>query len=103
GRLEDRLAAGAKITVVPMPTLSQGARDDALFQARTGDEFAARYATEALDRNEVVAESEAKELDSGLVQLYRKARTDMEEGGANTLYLAVGLLKWKQSPDESRS
>ncbi len=102
GRLEDRISDGAKITVVPMPTLSQSTRDEAFFQSRTGEEFAARYAAEALDRDEVVADASDKDLDSGLVQLYRKARTDLQEGGANTLYLAIGVLKWKQSPDETR-
>ncbi|HYD47238.1 MAG TPA: DUF4011 domain-containing protein [Terriglobales bacterium] len=103
GKLEDLLAGGQSITVVPMPSLTQGVRDAQLYQARTGDELARRYAAEALARNEVVAESEAKDLDAGLVQLFRKSRTDLQEGGANTLYLAFGVLRWKQSADESRS
>lgn len=34
------------------------------------------------------------ELVGALKNLYRAAKTDMEENGANTLYLALGLLKW---------
>src|SRR3546814_14701618 len=40
---------------------------------------------------------------SGLIELYRKAKSDLQEGGANTLFLALGMLKWKQSEDEARS
>ena len=34
------------------------------------------------------------DLGNALKNLYRAAKTDMEENGANTLYLALGLLKW---------
>ena len=34
------------------------------------------------------------ELTNALKNLYRSAKTDMEENGANTLYLSLGLLKW---------
>ena len=35
---------------------------------------------------------------SGVISnLYRSARTSMEENGANTLYLAIGFLKWYES------
>ena len=37
------------------------------------------------------------ELNVKLKNLYRAAKTDMEENGANTLYLAMGLLKWYET------
>lgn len=37
------------------------------------------------------------ELNNALKSLYRSAKTDMEENGANTLYLALGLLKWYET------
>ncbi len=44
------------------------------------------------------------ELDLGkaLTHLYRSSRTSMEENGANTLYLALGLLKWYETPASER-
>lgn len=35
-----------------------------------------------------------------LKTVYRNAHTFMEESGANVLYLAAGLLKWRQKPNE---
>lgn len=35
-----------------------------------------------------------KELNSCLTKMYRSARTSMEENGASTLYLVLGLLRW---------
>ena len=40
------------------------------------------------------------DLENALKGLYRSAKTDMEENGANTLYLALGFLKWYE---DSRS
>ena len=37
------------------------------------------------------------ELKSGLTKLYRASRLSLEENGANTLYLALGFLKWYET------
>ena len=43
------------------------------------------------------------ELRKRLTSLYRQSRTDLEEGGVNTLFLAVGFLEWKASERDERS
>jgi very-short-patch-repair endonuclease len=102
GLLEDKLANDEVIRIIPKMGLGEG-RDEAMHVARTGDDLTSKFALEALDRNEIVAELDKKNLDAGLVQLYRKAKSDIQEGGSNTLYLSLGFLRWKQSPDEQRS
>ncbi|MDR2914020.1 MAG: DUF3320 domain-containing protein [Tannerella sp.] len=42
------------------------------------------------------------ELGKALNHLYRSSRTSMEENGANTLYLALGLLKWYETKMSER-
>lgn len=37
------------------------------------------------------------DLDSALKSLYRSAKVSMEENGSNTLFLALGLLRWYES------
>ena len=39
------------------------------------------------------------ELQSSLTKLYRASRLSLEENGANTLYLALGFLKWYETPN----
>lgn len=39
-----------------------------------------------------------EELAAKLSKLYRAAKTSLEENGANTLYLALGLLRWYETP-----
>ncbi len=38
-----------------------------------------------------------------LTALYRQGKTDLEEGGVNTLYLAIGFVEWKVSERDSKS
>lgn len=103
--LEDKLADGKKITVIPFekPTGQLNDRDESLFLQRTGGGFKERFVEAALERDEIVSDMPKPDLDAGMTQLYRKAKTDLQEGGANTLYLALGVLRWKQSESEERS
>ncbi len=104
GRLEDQLADGRAFKIVPAPGLEGSAgRDLGLHHARTGDHLDETYAQDALDRGELLAELEASKLDAQLVELYRKARADLAEGGANTLFLAIGFLTWRKSATDGRA
>lgn len=103
-RLEDRLAQGKRIRLIPPPAPPPGAaaQDRTLYHLRTGDDYAERFAAEALERNELVANLEPAQLEKGAIELYRKARADFEEGGANTLFLVLGTLRW-QPPGDSKA
>ncbi|MDR6291698.1 hypothetical protein E9232_004232 [Inquilinus ginsengisoli] len=103
GSLEDRLAAGGKVRIVAMPDLAAGGRDEKLFEAQTNENLRDQYAQAAMERGEVLSLLDKQTLDTTLVDLYRKARSDMAEGGANTLFLALGFLKWKKAATDPRS
>ena len=103
--LEDRIAAGKRIRIItPQPRRTEsGEIDPVLRLLRTGDERAVREAEEALKRNEIVANTDEKSLEKGIVELFRKAKADFEEGGSNTLFLAIGMLRWRPTVDSSLS
>lgn len=102
GKLEDLLAEGKKIRIQPLPELDSGGRDEALYNQQFTGSLRDEVAMEALSRGEVLAGLPKDKLQATLIELYRKANADMEEGGANTLYLAVGFLKWKKSEKETK-
>ncbi len=104
-RLEDIIAGGKRIKLITPPERENaaGEPDTALYHLRTGEDFAERFATEALERNEIVANVEPKSLKKGAIELYRKAKADFEEGGTNTLFLALGMLRWRATDDITRS
>ena len=102
--LEDKLAGGMKISIRSVPRPSGQGQDEALHRQRTGEVITDEYAREALDQGQLLVDMDEEELSKRAVDIYRKARTALEEGGANTLYLALGFLLWKHSDskDERR-
>jgi len=103
GALEDLLSAGKMIRISPFPDLEKGGRDAELYEQQSREDLQQQYAKEALQSNEVLSSLPQKKLESELIDLYRKARTEMAEGGANTLFLALGFLNWKKTADDTRS
>lgn len=102
-RLEDRLAEGTRMRLMSLSDANPiGERDAALHQKRTQKDLDWEYARQALDRDEIACPLELRELELRLTALFRKVRNDLAEGGSNTLYLAVGFLRWKpKSTDET--
>lgn len=90
GALEDALAASERFELWSRPE-------------RPGDAPADEEAERAL----LLRDLDARRLHSSLseaelvkrqVTLYRASRRDLQEGGANTLFLALGFLAWFESP-----
>ncbi|MBF0622225.1 MAG: DUF3320 domain-containing protein [Magnetococcales bacterium] len=104
GLLEDQLADGKRIHILPLPKLTDNlqGRDAALHQQQTGEDLIKSYSQEALEHNQVLVKMDSKQLESRMVGLYRRARNDLQDGGANTLFLALGFLLWQREKDRSR-
>lgn len=102
-QLEDKLASGAKISIRALPVATSQVQDRDLHRQRSGEHIDEAYAAAALSENQVLAELPAPELGKRVTEIYRKAKSSLQEGGANTLYLALGFLLWKRdSKDERR-
>ena len=101
GALEDLLAQGQTIKLLCKPVLMEGSdpRSQAIHEGRNREDVRREHALDALKRKEVFVSVDDKELEARLVDLYRNARTTMQEGGANTLYLALGFLNWTKDKD----
>lgn len=97
---EDALAAQANFELMPAP------------DRESKDQRAAKLIESRVDLHDwLLAEMRARRLHTTIVsnelaprarQLARDAKTALDEGGANTLYAALGTLRWfetKESPD----
>ncbi|MGB7327128.1 MAG: DUF4011 domain-containing protein, partial [Rubripirellula sp.] len=102
--LEDRLADGVRLRLVSLVDENQVAdRDSELFKDRTQKDVDREFAREALARDEIACQLTSNDLDRRLTTLFRKAKNDLAEGGSNTLYLAVGFLRWKQQASAEKN
>ena len=86
-----------------MPDLGVGGRDVDLHRDRSRTDLKVEHAVAGLEKNEVFVEAEKDRLDAALIKLYRQARSDLAEGGSNTLFLAFGFLEWKKKETDERS
>ena len=96
--LEDALADGQEWKFRPLPQIMQGddPRVAAVATRRTGEDPIETAAKQAMEQKELLAAVESKVLDARLYEIYSAARLGLEEGGANTLYLALGFLRWAE-------
>ncbi|XEC96163.1 DUF3320 domain-containing protein [Paenibacillus tarimensis] len=99
GDLEDALAEREEFQLLAKPADWQDdIRSAAMYQSVNNAHPLAQLLREEFGRKRLRSDLNAAELDRRLVHLYRSARVSLEENGANTLYLALGLLKWYETP-----
>jgi very-short-patch-repair endonuclease len=102
--LEDRLTNRTAIRLISLPEQNPlGERDAALFRETRGHDLNRTFAAEALQRDELASPLAQRELEARLIALHRQVKNDLAEGGTNTLYMAIGFLRWKKKPDDERS
>lgn len=98
GALEDRLSGGAGIRIISAPDHNPlGERDAEIYREMRGQDLNRAFAADALERNELPSPLPGGQLEARLIDLYREAKNDLAEGGANTLFLAVGFLRWRRA------
>jgi len=100
-RLEDAIADGSEFRIRPLPTALMEGSDPRVAQVhvdRGGRAPLDDMALEALGNRELIARVPQEALDANLLTIFGAARTGLEEGGANTLYLAMGMLRWTEDP-----
>ena len=102
--LEDRLADAARIRIISLPEENpHGDRDTAMHLRTTGSDLDLTFALDSLQRDELASPLNVRDLDARLIKLYRQAKSDLNEGGSNTLFLAVGFLRWKKTPEDEKT
>ncbi len=96
--LEDGLAADAIFRVRPRPDAwgDQDPRNAALHREQTGQNALSDYLKQELDQKRIHAAIPENELAARLIHIEREARLGLDEGGANTLFLALGFLVWTE-------
>lgn len=104
-QLEDSLADGRSFRIKSLPETYWTITSQLQHGTATAEqaERIAECAETMFRRNELLSPLHEAELQRGLQGLYTATRREMEESGANTLYVACGFLKWyrKDSPEHA--
>ena len=95
--LEDALAAGTSFRTYPL--LEEDPVGDRQVPADERERIVGGAVRNAFDRGQVTIDLDKAETDRRLLALFRKAKSDLQEGGTNTLFLAAGVLRWQREGD----
>ncbi|WP_340110320.1 DUF3320 domain-containing protein [Pikeienuella sp. HZG-20] len=97
GTLEDALANGKSFKTFPLKD------EDPIGDRQVSDlerrRILAETVRDAYARGQVTVPLTGKDMEARLLSLHRKAKSDLQEGGTNTLFLAAGFLRWKREGD----
>lgn len=83
-----------------LPSLEDALSNGEAFQIlpRAQQDAAQQELLEEFKSHRLHTDVTKEELERRVVAIFREARSSLEESGANTLYLALGFLKWFETP-----
>lgn len=103
-KLEDSLAMGTEFQVLPKPTdWDNPLRNVGVYQSINLADPVADLIDHEFTQKRLRSYLTENELNASLTHLYRSSRLSLEENGANTLYISLGMLKWFETPESERS
>ncbi|MFZ2957287.1 MAG: DUF3320 domain-containing protein [Candidatus Ozemobacteraceae bacterium] len=98
GELENRLSAGESLTLEPRVTIGiNDPRAEHLQESRGASVQLQEQSLDLLKKSRLLTGLDEKDLMRRLQNMSRFARSEIEESGSSTLYLAIGMLKWFES------
>lgn len=96
--LEDRLSDGKDFRIMQAPSdLFCTTRDMRMYETDTHKDMVQHIAAQEFQSARIRTTLSEDALEKTLKDLYRAAKTSMEENGSNTLFLALGFLKWYET------
>ncbi|MDD3586267.1 MAG: DUF4011 domain-containing protein [Thermoguttaceae bacterium] len=102
--LEDAMADGCEFQLFPKPdTIRDMPNDLGVMELKLDVGSVAEQLDLDMKAKRLRTAVSEKELEQSLLFLYRTAKTSLEENGANTLYLAIGFLRWYETDGSQRS
>ncbi len=98
GDLEDALADGSEYGISPRPMEWKFPETESRdFEAMSNLGSIKELIKSEFQNKRLRSALSESELSRAVVSLYRSSKASLEENGANTLYLALGLLRWYET------
>ena len=95
--LEDHLQNGEDYYITPSPGKKLEPNSDGMYDSGQQANEYQKYVSELIRDHKIASYLTDTELQNALKYVYRTARTSLEENGANSLFLALGMLKWYET------
>lgn len=102
--VEDELAAERELSLHPKPRLmgEDDPRNESTYTKQQRADALADHLRDELQHGRLHTSLDAAENSHRLTELFRAARSAIEENGTNTLFAAVGALEWQETEHSDR-
>lgn len=101
--LEDALASGEEFKIMAVPKdFENTLRDSKIYMVENQTSLLENLIKSEFANRRIRTFLSEEELIYNVTNLYRQAKVSLEENGVNTLYLALGFLKWYESDISER-
>ena len=96
--LEDKLSEGKDFKVLELPSdCTIPVMDSKMYEVENHKDLLNAIATEEFKNNRIRTFMTPQDLAVNLKSIYRAAKVSIEENGTNTLFLALGFLRWYET------
>lgn len=96
--IEDKLSDGHEFSILPRPIeWSTSIRDTKMFEIENNKDMVQNVVETEFRNGRIRTFLNDTELQQALKGLIRSSKSSLEENGTNTLYLALGFLKWYET------
>lgn len=104
-RLEDKLSDNETLTLCSLSNLlgEKDLHDLAMLRNSKISPEVRHLLEKELSQQRLWTILPPNEMNKRLTALFRQGKTDIEEGGVNTLYLAIGFVEWKVTEEDRKS
>ena len=94
---EDHLQNGEDYSITPSPGKKLEPNQDGMYDSAQQASDYQQCVSELMHGHKIASYLTETELQNALKYVYRTARTALEENGANSLFLTLGMLKWYET------
>lgn len=96
--LEDELSKGCEFRIMPMPNdMSLQVTDNKIFEIENDRDHISAIAEAEFKSSRIRSFISESDLEKIMKKLSRQAKVSIEENGANTIYAALGFLRWYET------
>ncbi len=97
-RLEDEITKGHEFKIMPIPAdFNATLKDSKIYDIENNSSYINDIAINEFENSRIRTFVSETELTRVMKHLQRQAKLSLEENGTNTLYLALGFLRWYES------
>ena len=98
GVLEDEISKGEDFKIMPMPNdMTLQMSDSKIYEIENEKDIITTISESEFKSHRLRTFMKEADLEKIMKKLHRQAKTSMEENGVNTIYLALGFLRWYET------